>query len=185
MSEDESQTLWLPASALSHQTVAEIPPGSLVLGKSERRFATPSLGLRFDANGFHFLLALTPFNDGRSPAGSAIDFTNQTASGYRVTVPIAIEADLAAPVRRYDDEAARIGALVAGSEGPGLVTLFRPPAGFVRKGAVSVTNWGPLADDKLEVEFTGWRLVVRLPDQSPVIFRPFRQPDPDAAPSTP
>lgn len=173
MSEGSDNGLWLPASALSRQRVVEGPPGSLVLVAPARRFAAPSLGLRFDVNDFRFLLALTAFHEGRSPAGCAIDITSAETTGYRVTFPFAIEADLTAPVRRYDDDEAQLGALVAGAEGPGIVALFRPPDSFHRRDAVSVTNWGLLSGEKLEVEFSAWRLVVTLPDRRPVIYRPF------------
>jgi hypothetical protein len=168
--------LWLPAAVLSRCELATLPAGALALAMPGRKFAPASIGLRFDVDDRRLLLALTPFFDGRSPAGCAIDITDAKPSGYVLDAPFAIDADVTASARRYDSEEARIGALVAGPEGAGLVGLFQPSNGFSRRVAVSVTTWERLSVEKLEVEFTSWRLVVTLPDRDPIIFQPFSAP---------
>ena len=168
--------LWVPAKALSRHVVSEIPAGSLVLGRASGAVGTPSLGVRFDLNGFRFLFALTCFHDGRSQPGHAIDVTKAQTGAYLVDVPFTIETDLAAPARHYGRQEPAVGALVVGENGFGLVAHFRPPDSFEHRRVVDVTNWDRLNEDNLELEFSTWRLILEIPDRDPVGLQPFPAP---------
>jgi hypothetical protein len=171
----EEERLWLPTSALSRLDLRDAPPGSLVLGPPRRDFAPGSIAVRFDADERRFLLALTDFNDGRAPAGCAIDISENTeVIGLKLDAPFTIEADVTAAARRYDSDEARIGALVSGEEGAAILALFRPSMGYVHRAAISVTSWRRLDGQQLRTEFSAWRLVVSPKDRKPLVFWPFR-----------
>lgn len=61
---------WIPGNLVKSGAIIEFPPGSLVFQNYSVSAQTLSVGLRIDSN---LILALTPWFDGRAPAGRLFD----------------------------------------------------------------------------------------------------------------
>ncbi|MCW3101529.1 MAG: hypothetical protein JWL77_7147 [Chthonomonadaceae bacterium] len=169
---DTANHLWLPASALVAQPIAEIPKGALVLGRPHGRDRPAAWGIRFDLDDYRFVYAISDDGEGRRSTGKAQDVTDRGERAYRVDLNFAVEADLSRPVSGWGIDDPRAGQLVAGADGAALVARFHQPGEHPRLDPVSLKTWMPTERDVLDTVFGAWRLRIDVPGVDPIYLDP-------------
>jgi hypothetical protein len=167
---------WLPTDKLFSSLITDIPPGRLVLLRNAgREPRSPSLGITFRAApDRQMVLALTPFRDGRYPAGDAIDLSSEQNALLTLDATLSIEANAVAPAISGSVRDPASGELVDTQEGMAVAAYFgrHNPGAFGGVFTVDVATWQANERESPRLIFGGWRLRIDIADHKPIFWMP-------------
>jgi hypothetical protein len=133
----------------------------------------PPTGIRLDVEGAILCLALTPFHDGASPAGDAVDLSRERGTALTLDANIHIEANTGAGATRGSSRDIGPGELVDTDAGLGIGAFFGRHASVYRTTrAVSIKSWKVLAVDSARLMFGDWRLRIDIDGLRPIYWKP-------------